>query len=128
MGWPGLIRIALIELDPMLADIVADRVDQDSDCILVARLPKHTELPALVASTDVDGVITGINPGWETDVQLVLEHNPRASVVGVPGHAAVGVHYELTPEATVLENVSPRGLLHAAKTRPDWTPTPVPLT
>jgi aspartokinase-like uncharacterized kinase len=128
MGWPFLIRIALIDLDPLLADILADRVDRDPDSELVARLVAPTDVRELVATTDVDGVITRMKPGWEADVQVVLEHNPRANVVGVPDHAAAGVHYELKAEATVLDDVSPHALLDAAKADPDWTPEPVPLT
>jgi hypothetical protein len=123
-----LIRIALIDLDPMLAGIVAHHVEQDRECVLVARLLPRSQLPALIARTEVDGVITRIQPGWEADVAAVLERNPRANVVGVLERASAGVHYELRPESTVLDDVSPSALLAAAKARPDWTPAPEPLT
>ena len=109
------VRVALIDLSPILSQIVADVLARPgvSDQGAYTGSDGYDE----VARIRPDVVILGLevdspgDDGLPAEARRLLEHHPWAKVLSVSHDGRVAVLYELRPRRTALGEASPEKIL-----------------
>jgi DNA-binding NarL/FixJ family response regulator len=105
------IRVALMDLQPRLRDIVADALAEAPDLELVSTDPVPE---SRLDEIDADVVIAAINDPGDREVPLrVLARAPRLHVLMVATHGRTAAMYEL--RQTLHRSISRSGLIAAIR-------------
>jgi hypothetical protein len=112
------IRIVLIDMPPLLRDIVRDAVSRQPDLDLVA---EHDAggLSEWVAIDEPDFVIVGTAAASET-VRSVVGAGCGIRALEVRSDGKESVLYELRPHRVPLGEISPETLVRTIRTLPAW--------
>ena len=104
----GQIRILLVDLSRLVADMVERAVERQQDMAVVGTASSFGELLDLAHAADPDVVVVGL-AGAELPregLQLLFER-PHVSVLGIEAHEGRAWLYELRPEQIEIGEVSP---------------------
>jgi DNA-binding NarL/FixJ family response regulator len=107
------IRIALMDLQPRLRDIIADALEDEPDLEIA-----HGELrsDADLRRIDADVVIAGTSEPADLELpSRLLSIAPRIRVLMVAVSGRTAAMYELRPRTTALGEVTPKGLIAAIR-------------
>jgi DNA-binding NarL/FixJ family response regulator len=107
------IRIALVDLPPMLESIVRDVVAAQSDMEVVDP-PERLRGPA-AAELDADVVVVGRGAGGEEALEQLLDARARLRVLAISSDGRSGALFELVPRERPLGDISPTSLLGAIR-------------
>jgi chemotaxis response regulator CheB len=109
---PPAIRVLLIDIPKMLAEILRSLLADRPDMMLVGEATDdQTNLDVLV-ELEPDVVIVGLP---DSDIPAVcvdlLMKRPGIRIIGIGGGGSRGVVYELRPNRIALGEISPRALI-----------------
>lgn len=107
------IRIALMDLQPRLRDIIVDAVADEPDLeIATPELRSDDDFGQL----DADVVIAGAAEPADSDLPVrLLSMAPRISVLMVAISGQTAALYELRPQHTALGDITPAALIAAIR-------------
>jgi hypothetical protein len=108
-----LIRIALVDLPPMLASIVRDVVAAQSDMEVVD--PPSRVDASTAAELDADVVVVGRGGGGEEAFAELLDARARLRVLAISSDGRRGALSELVPRERALGDISPTSLVSAIR-------------
>ena len=112
------IRIAFVDLPPMLESIVRDAVAAQSDMEVVDP-PRSVDAPA-AAELDADVVVVGRGAGGDEAFAELLDARARLRVLAIASDGRSGALFELVPKERALGDISPSSLVAAIR-RSAWT-------
>ena len=114
--------VILIDLPGLLGGIVRDLVDGAPGLRIAAEYPIGVDPVAAVNATGADFVILSAKPGWEREIQRLMQRHPRVRALGITADGRTGTVYELRPHSQRLGELTPEVLLGAIRAQPNWTP------
>jgi DNA-binding NarL/FixJ family response regulator len=107
-------RIVLVELQPMLREIVRDSVTRQADLEIVGDYGKTDEFLEAVKGVDV-AIIGARQPDDSTLAREVLQASPSTRVLLIAMNGGSAVLWELRPYKVRLDDVSPESLIRAIR-------------
>ena len=120
------IRVLLLDLTGMGADIVRQTVSQHDDIEIVASLPDESRLESVAEMAEVDLVITAYRP-HESELRRfdrALVARPGLRVLAIANEGRTACMYTLLPQTTELGPLSPETLIEfiraSARSQPAW--------
>lgn len=116
-------RIVLIDLPPLLREIVRDALSREPDLDVVAEHPGDVDVRAAVAEADADFVIVGPQPSV-SPVASVIAGQRRLRALELRAEGGEGVLYELRPHRVPLGEMSSAALLRTIRAFPTWDDEP----
>ncbi len=112
------IRIVLIDMPPLLRDIVRDAIAREPDLDVVAE-HEVARLREAVEQDEPDFVIVGTDAASET-VRSVVADRCRVRALEVQSDGKESVLYELRPHRVPLGEISPATLVQTIRAMPAW--------
>lgn len=121
------IRIAVVDLPQMLAQIVTALLNKEHDFEVVQHAQDQTDLTALVEGTKTDVIILG-SPGQDAPAaaERLLQENPKLKVFTITPNGRDAFRVELRPWCFPIREISSRRL--AAEIRAAVAETPLNQT
>ena len=116
-------RILLDDMPKMLRGIINDIVSSDPQCEIVADVPGHGSLSDKLDKTHADVAILAIsNSASDKDASdqfnALLAHHPATRIIAITPGGDRAFLYDLRPHVTLINELSPAGLLSAIKQAP----------
>jgi chemotaxis response regulator CheB len=115
-----LIRIVLIDMPPLLREIVRETVARQPDLSVVAEHDAGVDVQAAVERDDADFVIVGFGPTAHAGVQSVVAAERGVRALELRADGKESTLYELRPHRVPLGEISPETLLHTIRAVPTW--------
>jgi DNA-binding NarL/FixJ family response regulator len=112
------IRIVLIDMPPLLRDVVRNAIAGQPDLDVVAER-SVADLGAAVEEDDPDFVIVGTGSA-SASVRAVVRPRGGVRVLELHSDGRESVLYELRPHRVSLGEISSETLLRTIRTLPDW--------
>jgi chemotaxis response regulator CheB len=109
------IRILLLEMAPMLLDIVANIVADQPDMDIVPNPVSETDLLRAAERGNADVIILSRKAPLDGEYDEVLYSRAHLKVIEIEGEGRRGSLYELRPHRVPLGEMSPAGLLDAIR-------------
>ena len=115
-------RILLGDMPQMLRGIIRDIVSSDPQCEIVAEIPEPSSLRDKLDQTQADVAILAIAETDKTDASAqfgaLLAHHPATRIIAITSGGDRAFLYDLRPHVTLIDDLSPAGLLSAIKQAP----------
>ena len=110
------LHVALIDMSPMLREILHGLLDRQSDMHIVAEYEHLPPLSEPVEREGADVVVFGDgSPRLEDECRELLDAHPRVKLFVVGGDGRMATLYELRPNREPLGEVAPDELLAAMR-------------
>jgi DNA-binding NarL/FixJ family response regulator len=116
------IRIVLIDMPPLLRDIVRDAIDREPDLDVVAERAA-AGLRETVEREEPDFVIVGTDTASET-VRAVVGERCSLRALELRSDGKESILYELRPHRVSLGELSPATLVQTIRDLPAWDAAP----
>jgi len=112
-------RIVLIDMPPLLRDIVREAIRREPDLDIVA---EHDEIDvrSAVELDDPDFIIVGEDAAAQQDVRMLVGARRGLRALEVQSDGRDSVLYELRPHRISLGEVSSDTLVRAIRAVPTW--------
>ena len=118
-------RIVLVDMPPLLREIVRDTLAREPDLDVVAEHEADTDVRSAVDEADADFLIVGADATTAlTGVAFVVGAQRGIRAIEVQSDGKESVLYELRPHRVSLGEMSPETLLRTIRTRPTWDGEP----
>lgn len=118
-------RIVLVDMPPLLREIVRDTLAREPDLDVVAEHDPDVDVRSAVGETDVDFVIVGAEATTaRMGVASVVGAQRGIRAIEVQSDGKESVLYELRPHRVSLGEMSPETLLRTIRTPPTWDGEP----
>jgi chemotaxis response regulator CheB len=115
------IRIVLVDLSRLVADLVERAVERQPDMVVVARAERRDVLLELGRATEPDVVVVGLHgAGLPGDCLELLLERPRMSVLGIEAHDGRAWLYVLRPQELEIGEVSPEDVVETIRSAAGW--------
>ena len=102
-------RILLVELPPMLRDIIAETIAMEPDMEVVAEVPDASSLMSSFERTEVGVVVVGRDD--PSLASMLLAQHPQLKILAVANHGRESSLYEMRPQREPLGEISPQRLV-----------------
>lgn len=110
------IRVALVELPPLLHDIVIRVVADQADLEVLGQYRHYEELLVSDNESAPDVIVIGIGDGDVNGIcGRLLARHPQVKIVAVGGDGRRVFLYDLRPHRVAVGEVSPEELLQAIR-------------
>lgn len=113
-------RIVLIDMSPLLRDIVRDTLAREPNLHVVAEHAADVDVRVAVDDADADFVIFGSNAAAHASVESVVARERGVRALELHGDGKESVLYELRPYRVSLGQISPETLLRTIRAAPTW--------
>jgi DNA-binding NarL/FixJ family response regulator len=113
-------RIVLIDMSPLLREIVRGVVTAAPDLEVVAEHDEAVDLRETVEHDDADFVIVGTDAAAETCMRSVVGADLGVRALEIRSDGRECVLYELRPHRVALGEISPATLLATIRAVPTW--------
>ena len=113
-------RIVLIDMPPLLREIVREAIVAEPDLAVVAEHAGDVDVREAVDRDAADFVIVGSDAAAHDDLRSLVGAGARLRALELQGDGREGVLYELRPHRVSLGDVSPATLLRTIRTAPGW--------
>lgn len=113
-------RIVLIDMSPLLRDIVRNAIVHEPDLEVVAEHDGDVDLETAVERVGADFVILGSEVTAQTSAASLVATNCRVRALELQGDGKEGVLYELRPHRVALGELSSDTLLRTIRAIPTW--------
>jgi hypothetical protein len=112
-GGPPNIRVLLLEMTGIVADIVRQTVSEQADLEVVATVPALRHLNAVLAAVEADLVITPYpsSAGGLSRFDALLLARPGVRILAIQDDGRRACMYALAPRATALGVLTPETLV-----------------
>jgi chemotaxis response regulator CheB len=118
-------RIVLVDMPPLLREIVRDTLAREPDLDVVAEHESDVDVRSAVGETDVDFLIVGAEATTaRMGVASVVGAQRGIRAIEVQSDGKESVLYELRPHRVSLGEMSPETLLRTIRTPPTWDGEP----
>jgi DNA-binding NarL/FixJ family response regulator len=117
-------RIVLVDMSPLLRDIVRNAIAHEPDLEVVAEHDGDVDLETAVARGGADFVILGSEAPAHTSTASLLAANCRVRALELQGDGRDAVLYEFRPHRVALGELSPDTLLRTIRAVPAWDAGP----
>jgi DNA-binding NarL/FixJ family response regulator len=114
------IRIVLVDMPPLLREIVREAVAPEQDLDVIAEHESVTDLGALVARHQADFVIVGTDAAADSYARAVVRADDRVRALEMRADGRESVLYELRPHRVPLGEISKETLLRTIRAIPRW--------
>ena len=118
------IRITLIDMSPLLREIVRETLVREPDLDVVGDHDADVDVRAAAERDDADFVIVGSGATGRAGVRSLVATNRRVRVLELHGDGRESVLYELRPHRVPLGEISPDTLLRTIRAVPTWDAEP----
>jgi DNA-binding NarL/FixJ family response regulator len=114
-------RIVLVDMPPLLREIVRDTLAREPDLDVVAEHAAAVDARGAVGETDADFLIIGAEATTtRMGVASVVGAQRGIRAIEVQSDGKESVLYELRPHRVSLGEMSPETLLRTIRTPPTW--------
>ena len=113
-------RIVLIDMPPLLREIVREAIDGEPDLDVVAEHPGDVDVRHAVERDEADFVIVGSEAAAALGVPALIGGGARVRALELQGDGRNGVLYELRPHRVSLGEISPQTLVQSIRALPGW--------
>jgi DNA-binding NarL/FixJ family response regulator len=113
-------RIVLIDMSPLLREIVRGVLTSEPDLEVVAEHEAGIDVRDAVAREGADFVIVGTDSAAESCMRSVVGAEPGVRALEVRSDGRECVLYELRPHRVPLGEISPATLLSTIRAVPTW--------
>jgi DNA-binding NarL/FixJ family response regulator len=113
-------RIVLIDMSPLLRDILREALSREPDLEVVGEHEAGIDVRAAVEGARADFVILGTDAAAADGVREVVGPDRRVRALEVAGDGRQSVLYELRPHREPLGEISPETLLRTIRAAPAW--------
>jgi DNA-binding NarL/FixJ family response regulator len=117
-------RIVLINMTPLLREIVGEAVDREPDLELVGEHEAAVDVRAAVEHDKADFVIVGADSAAGERVRALVGGAPGLRALELRACGKESVLYELRPHRVALGEISPATLLQTIRAVPTWDAEP----
>jgi DNA-binding NarL/FixJ family response regulator len=118
------IRIVLVDMSPLLREIVRDTVVRQPDLDVVAEHEAGVDVRAVVERNDADFVIVGSEATADAGVRSLVGAELGVRALELHSDGKESVLYELRPHRVPLGEISPETLLQTIRAVPSWDAEP----
>ena len=118
------IRIVLIDMSPLLREIVRETVARQPDLDVVAEHGADADVRAAVERDDADFVIVGSEATARAGVRALVGDDLGVRALELHDDGKESVLYELRPHRVPLGEISPETLLRTIRAVPRWDAEP----
>ena len=116
------IRIALIDMRPLLSDLIERVLADVPQAAIVAKVNEPVDLAAVLDEARPDLAIAGASAADEPRLLELVAARPRMKALAVVGEGEHAVLYDLAPQRTPPAVLSSVTLLEAIRrTQAEWT-------
>ena len=112
-------RIVLIDMSPLLREIIREALVPESDLEVVAEHERPVDLRTAVEQDGADFVIFGADAS-DDSVQSLVAANRGVRVIEVRSDGRESVLYELRPHRVSLGEISSETLVRTIRAAPGW--------
>jgi len=113
-------RIVLIDMSPLLREIVRETLAREQDLDVVAEHEAGVDVRAAVERHHADFVIVGSDANADEQIGSLLAADRGVRALELRADGRDGVLYELRPHRVALGEISPETLLHTIREAPAW--------
>jgi DNA-binding NarL/FixJ family response regulator len=113
-------RIVLIDMSPLLREIVRETLAREPDLDVVAEHEAGVDVRAAVERDGADFVIVGSDATAEAAVSSLVAGERGVRALELRSDGRESVLYELRPHRVPLGEISPETLLHTIRAAPPW--------
>jgi DNA-binding NarL/FixJ family response regulator len=113
-------RIVLIDMSPLLREIVRETIAREPDLDVVAEHDAGVDVRAAVQREDADFVIVGSDAVAAAAVSTLVAADRGVRALELRSDGRDSVLYELRPHRVPLGEISPEALLHTIRAAPTW--------
>ena len=113
-------RIVLVDLPPLLREIVRETIAREPDLDVVAEHDAGVDVRAAVEREDADFVIVGSDAVAGAAVSTLVAADRGVRALELRSDGRDSVLYELRPHRVALGEISPEALLHTIRSAPTW--------
>jgi DNA-binding NarL/FixJ family response regulator len=113
-------RIVLIDMSPLLREIVRETLAREPDLLVVGEHEAGVDVAATVERDEADFVIVGSEATASAGVSSLVGGGRRLRALELHDDGREGVLYELRPHRVSLGEISPGALLRTIRAAPDW--------
>jgi DNA-binding NarL/FixJ family response regulator len=117
-------RIVLVDMSPLLRDIVRNAIAHEPDLEVVAEHDGNVDLETAVERGGADFVILGSEVTAHTTAASLVASNCRVRALELQDDGREGVLYEFRPHRVALGELSPDTLLRTIRAVPSWDAGP----
>jgi DNA-binding NarL/FixJ family response regulator len=117
-------RIVLIDMSPLLREIVRETVAREPDLDVVAEHDAGADLRAAVERDGADFVIVGSEATAHAAVHSLVAADIGVRALELQSDGKESVLYELRPHRVPLGEISPETLLRTIRAVPTWDAQP----
>jgi len=117
-------RIVLVDMPPLLREIVRETLAREPDLDVVAEYPAGVDVRRAVDESDAEFVIIGADATARASVASVVGAQRGTRAIEVQSDGEESVLYELRPHRVSLGEISPETLLMTIRTPPAWDGEP----
>jgi DNA-binding NarL/FixJ family response regulator len=117
-------RIVLVDMPPLLREIVRETLAREPDLDVVAEYEAGVDVRRAVDDADADFVIVGADATARASVASVVCGQRGTRAIEVRSDGRESVLYELRPHRVSLGEISPETLLRTIRTPPTWDGEP----
>jgi hypothetical protein len=118
------IRLVLIDMSPLLREIVRETVAREPDLDVVAEHDADVDVRTAVEGDDVDFVIVGSEATARAGVRALVGAELGVRALELHSDGKESVLYELRPHRVPLGEISPETLLRTIRAVPRWDAEP----
>lgn len=113
-------RIVLIDMSPLLREIVRETLGREPGFDVVAEHEGGVDVREAVQAGDADFVVLGADATASAVTRALVVEGARLRALEVHADGLESVLYELRPHRVSLGEISPEMLLTTIRTKPDW--------
>jgi DNA-binding NarL/FixJ family response regulator len=117
-------RIVLIDMPPLLREIVRGTVGREPDLDVVAEHEADVDVRAAAERDDADFVIVGSDASGHAGVRGLVAADLGFRALELRSDGRESVLYELRPHRVALGEISPETLLETIRAVPTWDAEP----
>jgi len=117
-------RIVLVDMPPLLREIVREALAREPDLDVVAEHEASVDVRRAIDEADADFVIVGADATARASVASVVGAQRGIRAIEVQSDGTESVLYELRPQRVSLGEISPDALLRTIRTPPTWDGEP----
>ncbi len=117
-------RIVLIDMSPLIREIVREALAREPDLDLVAEHGADVDVRAAIERDDADFVIVGSDATAHAAVRSVVAADRGFRALELHADGKESVLYELRPHRVSLGEISPETLLRTIRAAPTWNEEP----
>jgi DNA-binding NarL/FixJ family response regulator len=114
-------RIVLIDMPPLLREIVRDAVEREADLELVGELDDAPDVTDALERDRADFVIVGSDAAATGSVASLVAAQQGMRALELRADGRESVLYELRPHRVPLGEISAEALVRTIRTAPTWT-------